>query len=79
MKRNLKTGKYFFIYAVFLLFTLCQTKTGSEASLGQLNLSISGKPKAQEAFHKGLLFLHSFEYVDALEAFQQAQMEDLNA
>jgi tetratricopeptide (TPR) repeat protein len=41
-----------------------------------LDFPVSGKPKAQEAFQKGLLLMHSFEYKDALEDFEQAQKED---
>ena len=40
--------------------------------LGEVHLSVEGDEKAMPAFEKGLLLLHSFEYVDAREAFQEA-------
>lgn len=36
----------------------------------------SGKPPAQQAFLQGVLLLHSFEFEDAAEAFQEAQKQD---
>lgn len=44
--------------------------------LGHIEFSSSGSPQAQEHFLRGVLFLHSFEYEDAKEAFQQAQSLD---
>jgi tetratricopeptide (TPR) repeat protein len=45
-------------------------------SLGELAFPNSGAPAAQEAFRRGVLLLHSFEYQDAREAFQQASAVD---
>ncbi|WP_373494909.1 tetratricopeptide repeat protein [Aquiflexum sp.] len=59
-----------------LAFTFCQPKSSLEISLGNIDFPVSGEPKAQKAFLKGLLLLHSFEYKDALEAFEEAQKED---
>jgi tetratricopeptide (TPR) repeat protein len=47
-----------------------------EGGLGQIDFPNSGSPAAQEAFIKGVLLLHSFEYEDAREAFQEAQRLD---
>jgi tetratricopeptide (TPR) repeat protein len=44
--------------------------------LGKVDFPNSGKPEAQVAFSKGLLLLHSFEFEDAAEAFQEAQKID---
>ena len=46
------------------------------SSLGTLSFPNSGAPEAQAAFIRGALLLHSFEYEDAREAFQQAQKID---
>ena len=41
--------------------------------LGKIDFPTSGSPEAQEHFIRGVLYLHSFEYSDAREAFRQAQ------
>ncbi len=46
------------------------------ADLGSLDCPNSGAADAQEAFVRGMLLLHSFEYVDAREAFREAQEID---
>jgi tetratricopeptide (TPR) repeat protein len=46
------------------------------SAYGYTTFENSGSASAQEAFLKGVLMLHSFEYVDAREAFQEAQRED---
>ena len=40
--------------------------------LGSIDFPNSGRPEAQEAFIRGVLLLHSFEYDDAREAFVEA-------
>ena len=45
-------------------------------SLGTLNFPNSGAPEAQDAFIRGVLLLHSFEYEDAKESFLEAQTID---
>jgi len=47
-----------------------------ESDLGALVFPNSGAPEAQGAFIRGALLLHSFEYEDAREAFQEAQRID---
>ena len=44
--------------------------------LGKIDFPNSGAPEAQEAFRKGVLLLHSFEYEDAAEEFAKAQEID---
>ncbi len=44
--------------------------------LGETTFPNSGAAEAQEPFLRGLLFLHSFEYEDAREAFQEARRLD---
>ena len=44
--------------------------------LGSLDFPNSGAPEAQQAFARGVLLLHSFEYEDAREAFQEASEID---
>ncbi len=46
------------------------------AGLGRLDFPNSGVPGAQEQFIRGVLLMHSFEYVDAAEAFRKAQELD---
>ncbi len=61
----------------FLL--LCVAVTAVEArvsDLGHIDFPNSGSPKAQEAFIRGVLLLHSFEYEDAREAFVEAETID---
>ena len=44
--------------------------------LGALWFPNSGSPEAQDAFRRGVLLLHSFEYEPAAEAFREAQAID---
>ena len=44
--------------------------------LGSIEFPTSGSAAAQPAFIRGVLLMHSFEYDDAKEAFQQAQQAD---
>ena len=44
--------------------------------LGSIDFPNSGSKEAQGAFYRGVLLLHSFEYVDAREEFQAAQAID---
>src|SRR3989475_7391826 len=48
----------------------------SQSSLGRISFPTSGAPKAQPAFVRAVLLLHSFEYDDAIETFRQAQQID---
>lgn len=55
---------------------LALTLTASAQELGTIDFPTSGNAAAQPLFIKGVLLLHSFEYDDAREAFQQAQQAD---
>ncbi|MDT0631605.1 tetratricopeptide repeat protein [Rubrivirga litoralis] len=57
--------------AVALLWAL-----PAAAQLGETTFPNSGAPEAQEPFLRGVLLLHSFEYDDAREAFQEARRLD---
>ena len=48
----------------------------AQFELGEVSFPNSGASDAQEPFLRGLLLLHSFEYDDAREAFQQARQID---
>src|SRR5262249_39807535 len=50
--------------------------TQPPSHLGRISFPTSGAAAAQPAFVRGVLFLHSFEYDDAIEAFRQAQRID---
>ncbi len=62
---------------LILLFVQCSSgKNQSQDRLGKIDFTVTGKPQAQPAFTKGLLLLHSFEYVDAAETFAEARKID---
>lgn len=66
-------------YAAFLisiLFLACTAEKKETYKLGQLTFEVTGNEEAKAAFMKGHLLLHSFEYQDAAEAFQEAQTLD---
>ena len=44
--------------------------------LGTVDFPTSGGAEAQEAFIRGVLYLHSFEYAPAAVAFREAQAID---
>lgn len=48
----------------------------AEPRLGSIDFPNSGAAQAQDAFHRAVLLLHSFEYGDAREAFQEARRID---
>jgi len=48
----------------------------AETQLGRVDFSTSGAPAAQEHFLRGVLWLHSFEYRDAMAEFRKAQEVD---
>jgi len=61
--------------ALFIIIS-CKQQITENSDLGVVDISVSGNKNAQPHFEKGLLLLHSFEYEDAREAFQEAQKED---
>jgi tetratricopeptide (TPR) repeat protein len=57
-------------FGLSLLSGLLGAQTGD---LGRIDFPTSGSAAAQERFLRGALLLHSFEYDDAAEQFQEAQ------
>lgn len=74
MKETRLTSVTLILVSSIMPIQLAQAAT--VATLGTLDFPNSGKPEAQDAFYRGVLLLHSFEYEDAREAFQQAQAID---
>ncbi|MEE9562161.1 MAG: hypothetical protein V3W50_03715 [Thermoanaerobaculia bacterium] len=72
MKRS---GRRVAIVTFTLLINAALVVAG-EGRLGQIEFPNSGSPAAQNAFIRGVLLLHSFEFEDAGEAFQEAQRID---
>jgi tetratricopeptide (TPR) repeat protein len=64
------------LLAVFAVGVLTTSTPRAQGELGTIEFPTSGSPAAQPAFLKGVLLLHSFEYEDAKEAFQDAQKAD---
>ena len=52
--------------------------TAQAATLGKVDFPNSGARSAQDDFIVGVLYLHSFEYDRAADAFQRAQKIDTN-
>ncbi|MXW13742.1 MAG: hypothetical protein F4120_10375 [Rhodothermaceae bacterium] len=71
--------KMFFRHSLTLftlvLFVACPA-VAQVTGLGSTTFENSGSMQAQEEFSRGLLLLHSFEYVDAREAFAEARKID---
>src|SRR3989304_1370887 len=62
-----------------LLLALVLASGGSpraQAELGSIDFATSGSAAAQPASIRGVLLMHSFEYDDAKEPFQEAQKAD---
>ncbi|HSE39417.1 MAG TPA: hypothetical protein VLH08_01515 [Acidobacteriota bacterium] len=58
---------------IFIAILLLPFYCSAAEELGNIDFKTSGSPAAQKEFLRGVLFLHSFEYDDALSAFQKAQ------
>ncbi len=63
------------VFLVALAFGSLNLRAGQN-ELGRIDFPTSGSAAAQPAFLKGVLLMHSFEYDDAKEAFQEAQKAD---
>lgn len=59
-----------------LIFFVAPPAAAQVTGLGSTTFENSGSSQAQEEFSRGLLLLHSFEYVDAREAFAEARRID---
>ncbi|HMU62431.1 MAG TPA: hypothetical protein PKA66_11660 [Gemmatimonadales bacterium] len=60
---------------LFLVMVLATPRPAGaqEPRLGTIDFPTSGEPAAQAAFIRGVLYLHSFEYASAAQAFREAQ------
>jgi tetratricopeptide (TPR) repeat protein len=66
------------VLAVYAGVVFTTSTARAQSELGTIEFPTSGSAAAQPAFLKGVLLLHSFEYDDAKEAFQEAQKADAN-
>ena len=64
------------VLSLALVTALLLSVSPAAQTLGETDFPNSGAPEAQEPFLRGLLLLHSFEYADARDAFQEAQRLD---
>ena len=65
--------------ALFLglsLSAVVSLSAAPEQALGRISFPTAGAAAAQPAFVRGVLFLHNFEYDEAIEQFRQAQTID---
>ena len=69
MIRNL-TGR---IALVAVLLVVAATPWAQAPLIGRLSFPTSETGRAQDAFERGVLYLHNFEYDDAIIAFREAQ------
>ena len=65
-----------FVCCLIAVVFACALAAADHPELGKIDFPNSGKPAAQQAFIKAVLLLHSFEYSDAREAFQEVQRID---
>ena len=67
------------VYSVGWLFLFAISSVyAQEYKLGSVNFIATGDDVAQPYFEKGLLLLHNFEYADAAQEFEMAQLLDPN-
>ena len=64
------------LFAVLAFVALVPSSPRAQQGLGRIDFPTSGTGAAQEAFLRGVLLMHSFEYDDAKEAFLEAQEAD---
>lgn len=72
----MQPAKYISSILLPFLFISCASNNQPKEQLGEISFEVTGNHAAQPAFKQGLLYLHSFEYEDAAEAFQKAQKID---
>ena len=63
-------------FRLILLLLSASPLAAQSDRLGTIAFPTSGAPEAQKDFIRGVLYLHSFEYDDAAEAFRAAQQKD---
>lgn len=61
------------IALVTLLFMVAATPWAQAPLVGRLSFPTSQTGRAQDAFERGVLYLHNFEYDDAITAFRDAE------
>ena len=66
----------FLCFFLAIALFACDSTPDKSGDLGVVNLEVQGAPAAVDAFNRGLLLLHSFEYEDARESFRAAIAED---
>ena len=64
------------LLAVLLAVAAVALAAQQPASVGQVAFANSGSPSAQADFQRGVAWLHSFGYEDAIDAFRAAQKAD---
>lgn len=64
------------VITVVLTVAASLVASGQTRELGTITFPTSASPAAQEHFLRGVAWLHSFEYEDAVGEFQQAQKVD---
>lgn len=64
--------------AAFVWATAAGTAAGQATKLGTVVFPTSGSPGAQESFLRGVAWLHSFGYDEAMDAFREAERLDPN-
>ena len=62
--------------ALVMVVAVACTGYAQEDVLGKIDFPNSGKADAQLAFMNGVRMVHSFEWEDAVESFQEAQKID---
>jgi hypothetical protein len=72
-----KISKTLLVSLTFSLVILSES-FAQEYKLGKLNFQASGDDVAMPYFEKGMLLLHNFEYADAAQEFEMAQLLDPN-
>jgi tetratricopeptide (TPR) repeat protein len=70
---NMKKISYIILTA---FLTSCSTNQKTNNETKDLQFNVAGKVEAMPSFQNGLRLLHNFEYVDAAEAFIEAQRID---
>src|ERR1044072_8450537 len=70
--------KTLLLSGLFLSATIlsCKQPSKTNYTLGTVTFEVAGTEAAQQAFMKGHLLMHSFEFADAAEAFREAQTLD---
>ena len=67
----------FCILSVLMALSSCKENVSTaEDHLGEIKFDATGKAEAKPVFTRGMLLLHSFEYADAAEAFQEVRKID---